>query len=34
VDARTIERMWSKLAEAGKAEEVRRKLMALVAVRR
>jgi uncharacterized Ntn-hydrolase superfamily protein len=34
VDARTIERIWSRLAEAGKAAEVRRKLMDLVAVRR
>jgi hypothetical protein len=34
VDARTIERLWSRLEEAGKAEEVRRKLMGVVAVRR
>lgn len=33
VDARVIGRLWSKLEEAGKAEEIRRKLLELQRVR-
>jgi uncharacterized Ntn-hydrolase superfamily protein len=34
VDARTIERLWSRLEAAGKATQVRQKIQGLVAVRR
>ena len=33
VDARTIERLWSKLQEAGKADEIRRRMLELQRIR-